>query len=158
MSLSKCPECGKEISTEATVCPHCGYPLKEKEVIEAEVVSEEKKFSQESPEVRRYRSEIEIYKKRRTSMVTTGIVLTAVSFVLIILFSVLYGLEIARTVGEDPENAGRIVGAALVYMALIIVSSVALEGGIVLIVVGAVVNSVKIKKRENRIRNYKIIN
>ncbi len=28
MSLMKCPECGKEVSTSAEVCPHCGYPLK----------------------------------------------------------------------------------------------------------------------------------
>lgn len=29
MSLIKCPECGKEISDKATVCIHCGYPIKE---------------------------------------------------------------------------------------------------------------------------------
>ena len=28
MALIKCPECGKEVSTAATSCPHCGYPLK----------------------------------------------------------------------------------------------------------------------------------
>ena len=27
MGLIKCPECGKEVSTAATTCPHCGYPL-----------------------------------------------------------------------------------------------------------------------------------
>ena len=27
MSLIACPECGKEISTEATTCTACGYPL-----------------------------------------------------------------------------------------------------------------------------------
>lgn len=26
MSLFDCPECGKNISTEATSCPHCGAP------------------------------------------------------------------------------------------------------------------------------------
>lgn len=25
MSLIKCKECGKEISTKAAACPHCGY-------------------------------------------------------------------------------------------------------------------------------------
>ena len=30
MSLIKCPECGKEVSTAAETCPHCGYPLKKK--------------------------------------------------------------------------------------------------------------------------------
>ncbi len=27
MSLAKCPECQGQISTQATTCPHCGYPL-----------------------------------------------------------------------------------------------------------------------------------
>ena len=28
MSLIPCPECGREISTAAEVCPHCGYPIR----------------------------------------------------------------------------------------------------------------------------------
>lgn len=28
MALIKCPECGKEVSTSADVCPHCGFPIK----------------------------------------------------------------------------------------------------------------------------------
>lgn len=31
MSLIKCPDCGKEVSTFAETCPHCGYPLKSKQ-------------------------------------------------------------------------------------------------------------------------------
>ncbi|WP_312432712.1 zinc-ribbon domain-containing protein [Lacrimispora sp.] len=27
MSLMKCPECQEQISTHATTCPHCGYPI-----------------------------------------------------------------------------------------------------------------------------------
>jgi uncharacterized membrane protein YdbT with pleckstrin-like domain len=27
MSLIKCPECGKEVSTAAAACPSCGYPI-----------------------------------------------------------------------------------------------------------------------------------
>lgn len=27
MALIKCPECGKEVSTSADACPHCGYPI-----------------------------------------------------------------------------------------------------------------------------------
>ncbi len=30
MALIECPECHKPVSTEASVCPHCGYPLAEK--------------------------------------------------------------------------------------------------------------------------------
>lgn len=28
MALFNCPECGKEISDQAEVCPHCGYPIR----------------------------------------------------------------------------------------------------------------------------------
>lgn len=34
MALIKCPECGKEISSEAEHCIHCGFPLKKKQVKE----------------------------------------------------------------------------------------------------------------------------
>lgn len=27
MALIKCPECNKDISTSAELCPNCGYPL-----------------------------------------------------------------------------------------------------------------------------------
>ena len=27
MPLTKCPECNKDVSTQAVTCPHCGYPL-----------------------------------------------------------------------------------------------------------------------------------
>jgi len=30
MALIACPECGNQISTEATACPACGYPLAER--------------------------------------------------------------------------------------------------------------------------------
>ena len=34
MSLIKCPECGKEVSDQASSCPNCGCPLKEEQKIE----------------------------------------------------------------------------------------------------------------------------
>jgi hypothetical protein len=30
MALINCPECGKQVSTEARACPACGYPIAEK--------------------------------------------------------------------------------------------------------------------------------
>ena len=29
MALIKCPECGREISSTATECPNCGFPIEE---------------------------------------------------------------------------------------------------------------------------------
>ena len=31
MALINCPECGKDVSTEAKVCPNCGKPLAEEQ-------------------------------------------------------------------------------------------------------------------------------
>ena len=33
MALIKCPECGKEVSDNASSCPNCGFPIKEKETL-----------------------------------------------------------------------------------------------------------------------------
>lgn len=32
MSIFKCPECGKEISTQAAMCPGCGAPVENKTI------------------------------------------------------------------------------------------------------------------------------
>jgi len=32
MALIKCHECGKDVSTSAEACPHCGYPFKKNTV------------------------------------------------------------------------------------------------------------------------------
>ena len=31
MSMTKCPECDGAVSTLAETCPHCGYPLRQKQ-------------------------------------------------------------------------------------------------------------------------------
>lgn len=33
MALIKCPECGKEISSMASICPKCGYPIPRKKTL-----------------------------------------------------------------------------------------------------------------------------
>ena len=30
MSLIRCPECNKEVSSLAKACPNCGYPIQDK--------------------------------------------------------------------------------------------------------------------------------
>lgn len=29
MAITQCPDCGKDVSTMAATCPHCGYPLQQ---------------------------------------------------------------------------------------------------------------------------------
>ena len=38
MSLVQCPECNGDVSDQAVICPHCGYPLKHKETQNEEYV------------------------------------------------------------------------------------------------------------------------
>ena len=40
MALLKCPECGRDVSSEADVCIHCGYPLKKNRTKENQISKE----------------------------------------------------------------------------------------------------------------------
>ena len=154
MALIKCPECGKEVSDSAKSCPHCGYPLDKEQPINQEVVDEAKQFSNEPEEIKRYRREIDICRRRRVVMVTIGSVLAGLSLVLIVLLAVFYYravIDLAMSHYSDPETI-RITNAIVWYVFGIVMASLVMTAGMVLIVVGAVTNSVKIKKRENRIR------
>lgn len=57
MALIKCPECEKEVSTQAKVCPNCGYRLKEWKIEE---------FGRK------------LYQKRRLAAVVCGAIVVAV--------------------------------------------------------------------------------
>jgi uncharacterized membrane protein YdbT with pleckstrin-like domain len=41
MALIVCPECGKQVSTEAKACPSCGYPVAERNVSAASTGTQE---------------------------------------------------------------------------------------------------------------------
>ena len=43
MALIKCPECGKEISSESEMCIHCGYPIKGKGITEKDHDAQQRK-------------------------------------------------------------------------------------------------------------------
>lgn len=46
MALIKCPECGRDVSDQATICMNCGYPLSKKisQIQEKKTVNEVKKY------------------------------------------------------------------------------------------------------------------
>ena len=64
MALIKCPECGQEISDQATSCPNCGCPMKENEEI-TEIVEliEEKNIKKQ---------------RRRNKVLVVGIIVVAI--------------------------------------------------------------------------------
>ncbi len=51
MALIKCPECGGNVSTEASSCPHCGYPLSKLSYAEVSDTSTPKPKSTEWTEI-----------------------------------------------------------------------------------------------------------
>lgn len=145
MSLIKCPECNKEVSSDAVFCPHCGKPLK---AIEAEVIDNNK----EPEQIVNYRNEIKTYQSRRTIMITIGIILAVLGFGLIIASIIIYVNEMIKLTETNLDGLGGAIGA---YLGMVLSGSFMLMGGTALIVVGAVTNSIKIKKRENKIAYYK---
>ena len=91
-------------------------------------------------------------------MVTWGIIVLAIFFALAITFIVLAGIR-SYNIAYEAAKAGEDAYAAVdndyriqSYTALASLSGIGMNGGIVLIVLGAVVNSVKIKNRERIIR------
>ena len=164
--MIKCPECGREISSKATSCPHCGCPISEasSKVIDAKVEPAETKPAPrvepqyDEKEIQQYEREIDSCRRKRKAMIGWGIALNVIGIIGIIVFSILLALGLAREIPNaeaNPEFAGKIVGIAVLYYAMIILFAFMLAGGEVLIVLGAVVNSIKIKKRENRIRAFR---
>ena len=158
--MIKCPECGKEISSKATSCPHCGCPIKEAEakVVEAEVVppSEAKKpeASKEEKLIEQYENDIEIDRHRRKVMIGWGIALNVICIIGIVVFTVLLAMGLAKDIPQastDEEIIARIAGLSALYYSLIIVFALGLAAAEALIIVGAVPNSIKITKRQNKI-------
>lgn len=39
MALTKCLECGGQVSTHADACPHCGFPIKKQKELETHAAS-----------------------------------------------------------------------------------------------------------------------
>ena len=93
MALIKCPECGKEISEHAEICPHCGYSIKDyfekkkqeekqkelqKEREERKKQEEEKKQLQEEKRRQRYSKFFGTRKKKIMFFFTCSIILILV--------------------------------------------------------------------------------
>ena len=178
-----CSKCGKEISSNAKFCPYCGEEVvfnrnnpdaremsveeNEKEQIERErpiaqeIKPQEPRLSYSDSLIRQYKQEIEICRKKRKTQVTAGIIIAAISLIAVI---VLFALAMARGYELGLEHAGEtdvnvyalMEGDYLlsVYLTFISLAGVLLDIGAVLIIVGAVVNSVKIKNRNKIIEEY----
>ena len=56
--IIKCPECGKDVSSEAHACPFCGYPIKNNDLKtnESIIASNEKEIERMTEEAKYYNS------------------------------------------------------------------------------------------------------
>ncbi len=174
--MKYCKKCQKEFEDDLIFCPECGSALShleseedkidptqmntEKEVVEQEVVFNNVEQHQEVDEeqIEKYKKEIEVFKRQRKVLVTWGIVLTAFFLLATLVlagFSVYYVAQdalAAEQAGLPLTEYSRITNAFLWATSF---ASTLMEGGMVLIVLGAVPNTIKIKNREKIINNSK---
>ena len=75
MPLITCPECGKQVSDQATSCPHCGYPL-------TPVKKEEPRKRNANPDFSKM--EVIMYRGSKQA-IAAGIMVFALCFMLIVL-------------------------------------------------------------------------
>ena len=174
-----CAKCGKEIPENAKFCPYCGeevvfnrnnpdakeITIEDIEREKAQKAEEEVKFEEPKQEsspyypdsvIKQYRQEIEVCRKKRKTMVTIGIIISALcliaTFVLVgFAMTRAYQIGFDAASSETPINIYDLIESDYslnLYMTLISIFGVILDVGVLLIVLGAVVNSVKIKNRE----------
>ena len=121
MAIVKCPECGKEISSYATACPNCGFPLKtvkdtDEKPHEVNRIGLQDKESQEK--------ELERKEERKVIAVIVGVV-----FLLIAGFCILYGVYIkdAATNFYEANSSSGFIIAGIVLFAVGFSASVIIE-------------------------------
>lgn len=143
MALIECPECRREISSEAISCPHCGYPLKKirdasqnDSVVNVKIVQEEKKKPEyANSEIEQYKKEIDDYKSRSKSNGSSGGIILFLALLMII------GGIVCIAIGFEYD-------LYILGYVLIAIGGVALDGAIALLIMSSIYG----KKAENRER------
>ena len=141
MALIECPECKREISSEAISCPHCGYPLRRNietnqsdNVVNVKIVQEEKKKPNYSnSEIEKYEREMNDYRSRSKTNGNAGGIILFLALLMII------GGIVCIAIGYEYDLY------VLGYV-LIAIGGVALDGAIALLVMSSVFS----KKADNR--------
>lgn len=119
--LIKCPECGREISSEALSCPHCGFPINKN-------IAERKSIDNDKALLKQYTEEYDAYTSSGNACVIVGFIFIIIGVVFLPLSFTLEGLG-----------------------ALAIVSYVVIPLGLVIAIVGGSVNSTKANNRKKEI-------
>lgn len=129
-----CPKCGKDIEQGEQFCPFCGFDL-----------SKEGELKREKAKIEKYRDEKRNLERRKTNFLTAGWLNFGIGLFVFILCLVILIVN-ARSDGVPWILALSIVGLTF--------SELAVDIGIILMVVGYAVFSKKISNREVAIREY----
>lgn len=140
MALIECPECKREISSEATFCPHCGFPLKknteahqDNDVVNVKIIKEENNSKYSNIDINKYQKEIYEYKSRSKTDKNAGAVI-----MLLAIFMIVGGI-ICVAIGFEYD-------LYILGYILISIGAIALDGAIALLIMSSIFE----KKAENR--------
>ena len=163
--MKKCLKCNLEYTNDYIFCTKCGRALveieeEEPKVVEAEFeqvpqqevveprAEERKEQTVSDEQIERYKKEIEIFRYRRTAMMVSGIILASIFLIATIAFGVLYGMNFAQEIAAAGTSEIEPSYLTSTYMALTYLSALLFDGGLTLLVLGIVPNTIKIKNRE----------
>ena len=129
--LIKCPECGKDVSSEAVSCPRCGYPIKRQTNVRLNNQSE-----RSEKEIRELIAEAKECSSASTASAAIG---------LIMFFGGIISIVLAFAVIEDGDVSGIIAVLGTIFAPL----------GFLILVIGCSVNGTKYNNRIKIIEEYK---
>ncbi len=169
-----CPYCGEEVilnrnNPDAVEISIDEIKEAEFEEVNQEVVdtpisdSEQPRGSQYSEQdIEKYRREIEACKAQRKKLLIPGIILAGIGFVaafVVIILAMVRGYQIGTTLGGATLEEMIVIieqdWYIRLYSLLSSIFSLVLDAGVVLIILGAIVNGVKIGNREKIINGQK---
>ena len=158
-----CLNCGKELLNGSTFCPYCG--AKQEGVINDQLTDLAATASQNNEKIiKRYQDEIAFFKSQRKKFIIIGSILTFLMLAALIAITVLlvfacidiqqltYYYDPDVTFNDQNTEFIHVLGLILLYSFLEIVVATGFEGGIALILIGAIADSFKISKRETKIK------
>ena len=131
--LIRCPECDKEISSEASSCPYCGYPIKKLTTDPSSPIYVEKYTE---AEIRTLIKEAKEYESSYMAFVVFGIILIIISIIVFVVCMV----------AQIDYETGTILG---------VLSGVGFFFGIIVLAIGGSVNSTKYNNRSKIVNDYK---
>ena len=128
--LIKCPECFNNVSDEAHSCPFCGYPIKEKI---GSTSSSKEKYSED--QIRQFAKEAKEYGASYVVCVIFGLILFLGG-----LFAIIFGF------GPSDETT---------MIILVVLGSIFGDIGLLVMILGGVVNNTKAGNRIRIVKEYK---